>query len=131
MKAFNLINDALSEWRAVRSAPDLAHELFARLDADEIERLALAGFASEIRKALTKKVQGLPQYSNVEVIDPATGKKIKRYKNTELFDAEDYRVAVNSYMKRSRSNFDIAKALANAAAAKLGIQLSLSTEASA
>ena len=128
MKAFNLINDALSEWRAVRSAPDLAHELFTRLDADEIERLALAGFASEIRKALTKKVQGLPQYSNVEVIDPATGKKIKRYKNTELFDAEDYRVAVNSYMKRSRSNFDIAKALANAAAAKLGIQLSLSEQ---
>ena len=128
MKAFNLINDALSEWRAVRSAPDLAHELFGRLDADEIERLALAGFASEIRKALTKKVQGLPQYSNVEVIDPTTGKKIKRYKNTELFDAEDYRVAVNSYMKRSRSNFDIAKALANAAAAKLGIQLSLSEQ---
>ena len=113
----------------MRSAPDLAHELFAHLDQAELERLALAGFAAEIRKALTKKVKGVPQYSNVEVIDKVTGKKIKRYKNTELFDAEDYRVAVNSYMKRSRSNFDIAKALANAAAAKLGIQLSLSESA--
>ncbi len=129
MKAFTLINDALSEWRAVRSAPDLAHELFGHLDQAELERLALAGFAAEIRKALTKKVKGVPQYSNVEVIDKVTGKKIKRYKNTELFNAEDYRVAVNSYMKRSRSNFDIAKALANAAAAKLGIQLSLSESA--
>ena len=130
MKAFNLINDALSEWRAVRSAPDLAHELFDQLDPAEVERLAVAGFAAEIRKALTKKVKGLPQYSNVEVIDSVTGKKTKRYKNTELFNADDYRVAVDSYMKRSRSNFDIAKALADAAAAKLGIQLTLSVRAS-
>lgn len=130
MKAIDLINDALSEWRAIRSAPDLAHELFGRLDADEVERLALAGFAAEIRKGLTKKVKGLPQYSNVVVIDKATGKETKKYKQTSLFTAADYRVAVDSYMKRSQSNFDIAKALVEAAAARLGIQLTLSERAS-
>lgn len=40
MKAIDLINDSLSEWRTIRHAPDLAHELFDRLDTDEVQRLA-------------------------------------------------------------------------------------------
>ena len=53
-----------------------------------------------------------------------------KIRQTSLFTAADYRVAVDSYMKRSQSNFDIAKALVEAAAARLGIQLTLSERAS-
>lgn len=125
MKAINLIHDALSEWRPVRSAPDLAHELYKHLDADEVERLAIAGLTGEVRKALTKRVKGIPVYSNVETIDPATGKKVKQYKQTNLFNVDDFRIAADSYMKRTRSNYDIACALAAACVKKYGVQLAV------
>lgn len=131
MKAVGLINDALSEWRAVRSAPDLAHELFDRLDADEIERLALAGFAGEIRKALTKKIQGVPQYSNVEMIDKSTGKKFKQYKQTAAFEVADFELAVSSYRARAKANLNVAEALIKACAARFGVQLSFGESESA
>ena len=125
MKSATIIADTMSEWRTVRHAPDLAHELFDLLDADEITRLATAGFAAEIRKALTAKAAGVPQYSSIVVIDPATGKKTKRYKQTGLFTEGDYRVAIDSYVARSDANLSVAKALIAACAAKFGVQLTL------
>ena len=131
VKAITLINDTLSEWRTIRHAPDLAHQLFDRLDADEIERLALAGFAAEIRKALTKKHNGVPVYSNIDVIDKTTGKKAKRYKQTDAFTINDFERAVTSYRARATTHLTVAEALAKACAAKFGVQLPFTEKASA
>lgn len=129
MKAINLINDALSEWRTIRHAPDLAQELFDRLDADEVHRLAVAGFAAEIRKGLRKKVGGVPTYSNIEVINESTGKKERRYKQTEAFTVTDFERAITSYRTRARAHDNVAEALIKACAAKFGVQLRFGDEA--
>lgn len=125
MKAKELINDVMSEWRTVRRAPDLAHELFDHLDPDEVQRLAMAGFTQEIGKMLRKKgSNGVPVYSNIDSID-TTGKKVRQYKQTAAFSVEDFELAVGSYTTRAESNFRVAHALMKACASKFGVQLTL------
>lgn len=122
MKAHEVIADSLSEWRTVTNIPDLARQEFDRLDNDEVTRLAIAGLAAEYRKAFTRKTNGVPAYSSVDVIE-RTGRKVKRYKQTEPFDVDDFRVAVQSYRARSQENTRVAQALVVACQERFGVQL--------
>lgn len=125
MKAREIINEALSEWREVQSAADLAHETYDRLTEDEVARLAMRGYTDEIRAALRRKEPtGVPAYANVDQVDEVTGRKVKIYKRTELFDASDYKVAVRSYRRRAKENAVVADALTLQCAERLGVQLS-------
>lgn len=119
MKAHEIIADCLADWSEVKNAPALARETFDRLSDDERERLALLAYAAEIRKALTRKVDGVPVYSSVDFIE-SDGSTVKRYKQTEAFDAGDYEVAIDSYEKRGNANYAVARALRLQAAAKFG-----------
>lgn len=125
MKSHQAINDALSEWRAVTDAADLAQELFGQLDDDEVQRLALRGFTEEIRAALRRKRNGVPVYSNVDQVDAKTGKKRTVYKQTALFKEADYRTAVRSYADRAANNLTVARALALECKRRLGVQIPL------
>lgn len=125
MKSARLIADALSDWRVVRDAPDLAHELFAHLDEDELERLALRAFTEEIRGTLRRKVDGVPMYANVEQVDPATGETVRRYKQTAMFDLDDYVVAIKACRSRAEAEHRTARALQKDCAKRLGVQLRL------
>lgn len=125
MKAQQLIADALSEWREVQDAPDLAQQLFDRLDDDEIERLAVRGFTDEVRAALRRKDSGgVPVYANVERIDK-DGSRIRLYKQTSLFTVDDYRIAVASYERRAAANHRVAVALAKDCKTRLHVTIPL------
>ena len=119
MKAHEVIADSLADWSEVRNAPALARDTFDRLSDAEKDRLALLAYAAEIRKALTRKVNGVPVYSSVDVTQP-DGSSVKRYKQTEAFDVADYSTAITSYEKRGKANFAVAKALRMQAEAKFG-----------
>lgn len=126
MKAHQLIADALSDWRAVRDAPDLAHDLFGALSEDEVERLALRAFTDEVRATLRRKdSNGVPLYGNVEQADPLTGELVRRYKQTALFEVEDYQAAIKSCRVRAEAEHRTARALARDCAQRLGVQLTL------
>lgn len=126
MKSHALIADALSEWRTVQDAPDLAHDLFGGLDADEVERLALRAFTDEVRAALRRKnSDGVPVYGNVEKVDPTTGQRTRRYKQTAMFDESDYRSAIESCRARAAAEIRTADALVKDCAERLGVQLRL------
>lgn len=125
MKAARLIADALSDWRIVRDAPDLAHDLFDGLDDDEVQRLALRAFTDEVRATLRRKVDGVPVYANVEQVDPATGETVRRYKQTAMFDVDDYVSAIASCNRRADAERRTARALQKDCAARLGVQLRL------
>lgn len=127
MKSKDLIADALSEWRPVRNAPDLAHQLFDRLDDDEIQRLAQRAFTDEVRASLRRKDEnGVPIYTSVLNVDGA-GNETRIYKQTELFDVDDYRDAIASYMRASVANRAVAIALSKDCHARLGVQLRLNS----
>lgn len=128
MKAHEVIADSLSEWRTVTNIPDLAREQYDRLDAGEVERLAIQGLAAEYRKAFTRKTEGVPAYSCVDVMQ-SDGRKAKRYKQTEAFDVEDFRVATASYRNRANENLRVAAALSAACAERFGVQLGLDVTA--
>lgn len=122
MKSHEAIGDALSTWRPVQSAADLAHEVFRFLSPVEVERLALRGLTEEIRSALRRKdSDGVPAYANVDKVDPSTGKSMKIYKQTSMFDEADYRVAVDSYRQRSLQNAAVAEALRAQCLSRLGV----------
>jgi hypothetical protein len=124
VKAHALISDALSDWRKVRNAPDLAHDLFDDLDDDERDRLAMRGFTDEIRATLRRKDKnGVPVYSSVltPALDGTEPERI--YKQTALFDVADYEVAVRSYREAARVNNKIARALVEDCLRRLGVQL--------
>lgn len=123
MKSHQVIAESLSTWRTVESAVDLAHETFHQLDDDERERLALRAYTDEVRATLRRKHKGVPAYSNVDRLNPATGQVEQVYKQTEAFDVEDYKMAVRSYGNRARQNLNVAKALAEKCRADLGVQL--------
>jgi hypothetical protein len=125
MKAARLIADALSDWRVVQDAPDLAHELFDHLDEDELTRLAQRAFTEEVRAALRRKVNGVPVYANVEQVDPVTGEKVRLYKQTAMFDVDDYIVAIKACRSRAEAEHRTARALQKDCAARLGVQLRL------
>lgn len=126
MKAAQLITDALSSWRTYEDAADQAHQYFDQLDADEVNRLARRAFAEEFRSMLRRKdSSGVPLYGNVEVTDPSTGKTTRRYKQTAMFTADDYRVAINACHLRASAERRTARALQKDCAARLGVQLRL------
>lgn len=126
MKSSDLIADALSEWRPVRSAPDLAHELYAHLDSSEIERLARRAFTDEVRAGLRRKdADGVPLYTSVLESDDE-GKPRRVYKQTALFDVDDYQIAVAFYVREARANSRVAVALIEDCKRRLGVQLQLS-----
>jgi hypothetical protein len=125
MKAARLIADALSDWRVVRDAPDLAFDLFAQLDEDELHRLALRAFTDEVRATLRRKVDGVPLYANVEQVDPTTGETVRRYKQTAMFDVDDYVSAIASCQRRADAERRTARALRDDCAKRLGVQLRL------
>lgn len=125
MKSKQLIADALSDWRGVRNAPDLAHDLFTQLDDDEIERLALRGLTEEVRATLRRKDEnGVPLYTSVTQPDE-NGEPRRVYKQTALFDEDDYVVAIGFYMREAVANRRVAEALVKDCKRRLGIQLSL------
>jgi hypothetical protein len=124
VKAKHLIADALSEWRPVQDAPDLAHSLFAALDDDERERLALRAFTDEVRASLRQKVDGVPIYASVERVNEQ-GETVRHYKQTALFDVEDYRIAIDACQRRAAAETRTARALQKDCAARLGVQLTL------
>lgn len=125
MKSHEVIAEALSEWRPVASAADLAQQTFDQLDDDERERLAMRAYTDEIRAALRRKRDGVPVYSNVDQVDPQTGEKRTVYKQTALFDEQDYRAAVRSYTDRAQDNLTVARALVNECKVRLGVQIPL------
>lgn len=126
MKARTLIHDALSDWRPVRNAPDLAHDLFDQLDADEITRLAMRGLTDEIRATLRRKdSNGVPLYTSVLTPDPDGGEPQRVYKQTAMFDVEDYTVAIRFYRQEARANDAVAEALVADCKRRLGVQLSI------
>lgn len=126
MKASQLIADALTAWRTYEDAADLAHQNFDQLDEDEIERLARRAFTEEFRSTLRRKDRnGVPLYGNVEATDPATGKTVRRYKQTAMFDVEDYRVAIAACRVRIAAEDRTARALVKDCADRLGVQLRL------
>lgn len=126
MKAHSLIADALSEWRVLRDAPDLAHELFTRLGPEEVERLAVRAFTDEVRAALRRKdAVGVPVYANVEQADETTGEIVRRYKQTAMFDVGDYEAAIKSCRQRAAAENRTARALQKDCAVRLGVQLTL------
>jgi hypothetical protein len=122
MKFHDLMSDALSEWRPVRNAADLAHEIAAHLDDDERERIFMRGLTNEVRQSLRRKDStGCPTYSNVDRIDPSTGAKTRIYKQTELFSVDDFKVAVASYLARADENRKVAGALAASCKTRHGV----------
>lgn len=126
MKAHDLIRDALSDWREVRNAPDLAHDLFNRLDSDEIERLAMRGLTDEVRATLRRKdTNGVPLYTSVLTPNPDGGDPQRIYKQTALFDVEDYKTAVSFYRREARANEVVAEALTADCYRRLGVQLAI------
>lgn len=125
MTSHKLIADALSDWRTIRNAADLAHDLVADLTEDDRERLILRALTEEVRAALRRKENGVPVYGNVEVIDPVTGEKVRRYKQTAMFDVEDYRSAIASCSQRAKAEMRTARALRADCASRLGVQLYL------
>ena len=129
MKSSQAIGDALSAWRPIESAPDLAHETFELLDADEITRLAIRAYTDEVRAALRRKdVNGVPAYTSV--LAPATdGKTVRVYKQTALFTEADYRAAVRFYRREADSNRRVADALVKDCKRRLGIQLRITDSA--
>lgn len=131
MKSHELIAETLSEWRPVTSAAELAHESFDRLGTDEIGRLALRAYTDEIRAALRRKESGVPAYSNIDRVNPDSGDLERVYKQTALFNIDDYRAAVNSYARRAHDNWKVAAALASKCQAELGVQLTIPFEMSA
>ena len=122
MSKFNdLMADALSEWRPVRNAADLAAEIVGKLDADERERLMMRGLTDEVRAALRRKDStGCPTYSNVDQVG-ADGTKTRVYKQTELFSVKDYEVAVASYLRRAAQNRKVAVNLAASCRSRHGV----------
>jgi hypothetical protein len=125
VKSAALIADALSEWRPVRNAPDLAEELFQHLDSDEIERLARRAFTDEVRTGLRRKdADGVPLYTSVIESDDE-GKPRRVYKQTALFDVADYEVAIAFYVREARANNRVALALIADCQRRLGVQLRL------
>lgn len=125
MKSRELIADALSSWHAVQNAPDLAHQLFDRLDDDEKDRLAQRAFTDEVRATLRRKDEnGVPLYTSVVQPDEK-GEPQRIYKQTALFDEDDYRTAIGFYMREAAANRRVAVALVDDCKRRLGVQLSL------
>lgn len=123
MKSAQVIADALSDWRPVRDAADSAEETFHQLDADEVDRLAHRAFAEEWRAQLRKKVNGVPIYGNIERVDAATGDTVRLYKQTSLFELDDYRSAIAACDRRAKAERRTARALAEDCQNRLGVQL--------
>lgn len=126
MKSAQIIADVLSSWRTFEDAGNRAHEAFAQLDPDEIERLALRAFTEEFRATLRRKdSRGVPLYGNVEKTDPGSGRTVRRYKQTALFTEDDYRSAIASCQRRAKAETHTARALIADCAARLDVQLRL------
>lgn len=125
MKARELIDDALSAWRPVESAPDLARDIYDHLDADEVARLAMRGLTDEVRAMLRRKDEnGVPVYTSVWAPgDDGTPQRI--YKQTALFEVNDYTTAVDFYRREARANLRVAQALTADCYRRLGVQLSI------
>jgi hypothetical protein len=125
VKARQVIAETLSAWRPVQHAPDLAHETFARLDADERDRLALRAYTEEIRQALRRKDKnGVPVYTSVTRPN-AEGRPERVYKQTALFDVADYETAVGFYLREARANTNVARMLVADCARRLGVQIDI------
>lgn len=124
MKAKDAIRGALADWRPVADAPSLARETFTSLDAAERDRLALRAYTDEVRTELRRKVDGVPVYTSV--VQPGEDGHAKRvYKQTELFDVSDYRVAVTFYLSEAKANQRVARSLARDCYRRYGVQLTL------
>lgn len=122
MRAHEAIADALSTWRPIQSAADIAHEISGLLSADERDRLVLRALTEEVRANLRRKdSSGVPMYANVDRLDPATGRTVKVYKQTAMFDEKDYRVAVHSYRRRSLENAAVAESLRSQCLQRFGV----------
>lgn len=132
MKSHQVIANALSDWKAVQDAPSLARDLFGALDVEECERLALRAFTDEVRSTLRRKdASGVPLYGNVEKVDVATGEAVRQYKQVAAFDVEDYGVAIRSARRRAAAEARTVAALRADCAARLGVQLTITGEATA
>lgn len=126
MKAAQLIADALSSWNTYEDASAQAHQHFQHLDPDEVERLARRAFTEEFRATLRRKdANGVPLYGNVATTDRVTGQTVKRYKQTAMFDVDDYRVAINDCHLRAASERRTARALQKDCLVRLGVQVTL------
>ena len=125
MKARDLIVNSMREWRTV-NAPDLANQLFDRLDANEVYRLAMRGLTDEVRTELrTKDENGVPKYGSLEIVDRATGEKQRIYKQTSMFDVDEYRAVANYHIGEARAHLKTAEAIAGAASKRFGVQLEI------
>lgn len=125
MKSRDLIANSMREWRTI-NAPELADRLFERLDADEIYRLAMRGLADEVRAELrTKDENGVPKYGSLEIVDATTGEKQRIYKQTAMFDVDEYRAVANYHIGEARSHLKTAEAIAGAAHKRFGVQLEI------
>lgn len=122
IKASQAIADALSSWREIQDAPDLARDLFDLLDRDELARLAMRGLTDEIRATLRRRHNGVPLYTSI-VRTAKDGSQKRLYKQTALFDVDDYRVAVDQYARKAAGNYRVAVALVADCRARLGVQL--------
>lgn len=125
MKSSDIITDKLSAWREIQNAADLAHGTFDQLDTEEIQRLALRAYTEEWRAALRRKdANGVPIYTSILAPDE-TGELRRIYKQTALFDVEDYEVAIDFYQREAKANQRVAQALAADCFRRHGVQLSI------
>ena len=125
MKSTKAIRTALADWRLIHDAPSLARETFSDLDALERDRLALRAYTDEVRAELRRKDQhGVPLYTSILVAD-GDGNRERRYKQTELFEVSDYRVAVSFYFSEAAANYRVARSLAADCNRRFGVQLEL------
>jgi hypothetical protein len=122
VRSIDVIRKELSVWRPVADAPSLARDSFGKLDPDEVIRLAMRAYTEEVRQELRRKVDGVPVYTSVIAAD-SEGNPQRLYKQTELFDVSDYRVAIDFYLREAEANRRVAKALAEHCKRRLGVQL--------
>lgn len=127
MKSVEVIRERLSDWHPVNDAPSLADETFGQLDADEVIRLAKRAHTDNVRAELRRKNDdGVPVYTSVLMPDD-DGEVRRIYKQTALFEVDDYAMAVSFYIAEARSNFQVAVALVKDCKRRHDVQLSLPT----
>lgn len=103
MKARDVIDSAMADWHIV-DAHEMAEATFDGLDDAEVLRLARRAYTEEWRAALrVKDGDGVPRYASIEV-RAADGSMVRIYKQTSLFTAEDYGVAVGYHRAEARAH---------------------------
>lgn len=124
MKAREVIDAAMSDWHAVDAAR-MADETFGQLDDAEVQRFALRAYTDEWRASLRAKDDyGVPRYASIEVQQP-DGSVDRVYKQTALFNVEDYEAAISYHRREALSHLHTANSLAKRCNAVHGTDLPL------